>query len=225
MTGFGPGYHGKLPSRGDFVAYGLPRDFLDSWDAWLATVLVQAEHLLGEAWDPLFAGSPVWRFVLGRGLCGEAAAAGVLVPSIDRVGRLYPFMAAASLRDDDDPAAVPAACAGWFGRVESLLLDVVARPEDIDGLPARVAALGRPEPHQGPQGGADHRAVVEDLVGPLPERPSVWWTRGRGRVEASILACPGLPGGRRFAAFFDNGWTRGGWEDLDEPPLSAVSEG
>src|SRR5690606_36950533 len=31
----GPGFYGKLPSRGDFVSRRLPADFIGQWDAWL----------------------------------------------------------------------------------------------------------------------------------------------------------------------------------------------
>ena len=33
------GFWGKLPARGDFVRAGLPRSFVEPWDAWLQSAL------------------------------------------------------------------------------------------------------------------------------------------------------------------------------------------
>lgn len=210
-THWGPGYHGKLPSRGDFVAFGLPREFAEPWDAWLSMALTAAQAVLGPAWEGLFAAAPPWRFALAAGVCGPAAVAGVLVASRDRVGRAYPFVIAAATPRGVETAAVPAGCRPWFERAERLAATAARAATDLHTLPARAAAIGRPEAAPGPA----HRAVVESHLGPLPGTPSLWWTAGGGRVEASLLTCPGLPDGLRFAAMLDNAWERRGWETAE----------
>ncbi|MBP2301918.1 type VI secretion system-associated protein TagF [Azospirillum picis] len=204
------GFHGKVPARGDFIAHGLPPAVLGPWDRWLSAALGEAGRRLGGEWESLFGQAPAWRFALSAGLCGPAPLVGVWMPSADRVGRLYPFTIAASLPTAADLAGVPAACAGWLGRAEALALDACRAGTDVEGLPARLAILGRPEPDRVP---AATRALLGRLSGPLPAGASLWWTRGGGRVSPSLLSCAGLPAGPRLAAFLDGAWERWGWEN------------
>ena len=46
MPGVVAGFYGKLPARGDFVRAGLPRDFIDPWDAWLQSVIAGSRTLV-----------------------------------------------------------------------------------------------------------------------------------------------------------------------------------
>lgn len=206
--GWGPGYHGKLPAQGDFVAASLPRGVLDVWDGWLSTTLGEARRLHGPEWDGLFAAAPGWRFALAAGVCGPAPLAGVWVPSMDRVGRLYPLALLAPLPWGSDLASVPADAAGWFDRAELLLRRVVAGGAS---LPQGCRMLGRPDPVAGVAG----RVLVQGLLGPLDSRASLWWSRGSAAVAPSLLTCRGLPDSLGFAAFLDGAWGRWGWRDLE----------
>ena len=220
MTSFGPGFHGKVPARGDFVGSGLPRSFVEPFDSWLQAALATSRGRIGAAWERLFAASPVWRFALSPGVCGEPAAAGVLVPSADRVGRLYPFAVAASLPEGMDLASVPYLLAPWFAAAEDLALEACRTGgTDPDLLPGELTVLGRP-PAVGAGVNPVHRAQLEAMVGSLPERPSLWWTRGAHWVMPSMVACEGLPEGDRFTAFLDNGWEQWGWSDRDGVDVS-----
>ncbi|WP_085557229.1 type VI secretion system-associated protein TagF [Azospirillum agricola] len=208
----GVGFHGKVPARGDFVGHGLPREVLEPWDGWLATALAETRRRLGGGWERCFAGAPVWRFALSAGLCGDAPLIGVLRPSADRVGRLYTFTIAAALPDTLDLSAAPGACTAWFTRAEAIATGACRTGADVEGLPARLALLGRPEPE------CPHPiavALVRRLAGPLAAGSSLWWTRGGGDVEPSLLSCRGLPGGARPTAMLDGAWDRWGWEDGD----------
>ncbi len=207
------GFHGKLPARGDFVGHGLPASVLSPWDQWLSAALGEAGRRLGGEWENLFGQAPVWRFALSAGLCGGSPLVGVWMPSADRVGRLYPFTIAAGLPAGFELADAPAACAGWLARAEALAADACRAGADVEGLPARLAILGRPEPERV---SAATRALIGRLSGPLPPHASLWWTRGGGRVAPSLLSCPGLPAGPRLAAFLDGAWDRWGWENAAE---------
>lgn len=214
---FAVGFHGKVPARGDFVGHGLPHEVLALWDAWLSRALSDAARRLGPGWEALFQAAPTWRFVLAAGLCGNAPLAGVLMPSADRVGRLYPFTILAALPDTANPAVVPVACASWFDRAETVASDACRAGADVEALPARMAILGRPELRRTRAGGgwAARSSLVDSLVGPLALNASLWWCRGGGLVEPSMVTCPGLPRGSRPTAFLDGDWTRWGWADCD----------
>src|SRR5262245_59038751 len=91
------GFFGKLPTHGDFLRRDLPDSFVNPWDEWLQRALARSRDSLGDTWRPTYLTSPAWRFVLAPGACGERAWAGVLIPSMDRVGRCYPFCVAVAL--------------------------------------------------------------------------------------------------------------------------------
>src|SRR4030095_14353699 len=81
------GLFGKLPSHGDFLRRRVPDAFVLAWDAWLQLSIAASRELLGERWLDVFLTSPAWRFSFSAGICGPAPIAGLMVPSVDRVGR------------------------------------------------------------------------------------------------------------------------------------------
>jgi type VI secretion system protein ImpM len=95
-----PGWHGKLPSLGDFASRRLGPEFVAPWDGWLAAGLHALRGSAPEHWLQHYLTSPSWRFLLQPGVLpgggsgtapGAQAWAGVLVPSVDRVGRYFPL--------------------------------------------------------------------------------------------------------------------------------------
>ena len=237
-----PGYHGKLPAKGDFVTRRLPRGFLDPWDSWLQDAIGGSRTRMGEAWLDAYLTSPIWRFALSPGLCGEVAVAGVVMPSVDRVGRYFPLTIVALLARDADVLAVPVAAAGWFDKAEDLVRSALADAFDFDGFDAQVAALGA-LPAAAEAVPADAAAVVENAAGlrvAIPSanavdqayrqlvvrslgacypQPSLWWTSGSHDIAATFLVCKGLPSAEGFAAFLDGRWSAWGW---DEPAPAAI---
>lgn len=89
MAGFGA--FGKMPSLGDFFRVGLPNSFVEPWDRWLQTGIRSVRAELNNQWNECFMSAPIWRFTLGAGLAGPTAMMGVLMPSVDRVGRQFPL--------------------------------------------------------------------------------------------------------------------------------------
>ena len=65
------GFHGKVPSRGDFVQHGLPETFVEKWDGWLQESIAQSKGALGGGWLDLYLTSPIWRFVVSPGVIDE----------------------------------------------------------------------------------------------------------------------------------------------------------
>ena len=238
------GYHGKLLAKGDFVTRRLPRGFVGPWDTWLQDVVGGSRTRMGEAWLDAYLTSPIWRFVLPAGLCGEGAAAGVLMPSVDRVGRYFPLTIAAILAHGVDLMTVPVAGAGWFGKAEDLVRSALADAFDFDGFDAQVAALGLPaagesgpaatsaleaEPGPGLHLAIPSADAVDQAYRQLAERflsasyrPfSLWWTSGSEDGAATFIACNGLPSVEGFAAFLDGRWSEWGW---DGRPAAALAE-
>jgi type VI secretion system protein ImpM len=170
------GFSGKVPARGDFVHAGLPRDFEDPWHDWQSMVIAGSRTLMGEAWLEAFLEAPVWRFVLPSGLCGPRAAIGLIMPSVDKVGRYFPLTFAA-LSDLGTPDT--GAWSGWLDAVE----DLGRAALDEDAPPERLT------PPPSPPGS-----------GFIDTTECVWWTEGGPRVEATRLSLPSLPDAARFAS-------------------------
>ena len=241
-----PGFHGKLVAKGDFITRRLPRSFVDPWDSWLQDVVGGSRARMGEAWLDAYLTSPIWRFVLSAGLCGEAAAAGVLMPSVDRVGRYFPLTIVVQLPDGADPFDLPAA-ADWFRKAEELVRSALDDAFDFDGFDAQVAALGMPPAEAGVATAEDgapipgrpglrvsiasadaidgaYRHLARQLVSGLYPACSLWWTSGSEAVAATFLICGGLPTPEGFAAFLDGRWAHWGWDGAaPAPPLPAES--
>jgi type VI secretion system protein ImpM len=172
------GFYGKLPARGDFVRGGLPRDFTDRWDAWLAPAIAGSRERMGEDWLPAFLEAPVWRFALSAGLCGGRAALGLMLPSVDRAGRYFPLTFAALY---DGGTAPPGDDPLWLDGCETAgraALEQDAGPEQLGAM------LRAPE-------GAERMEIGLSQ--------SIWWTEGAPRVPATRFVLPGLPDASVYA--------------------------
>jgi type VI secretion system protein ImpM len=175
------GFYGKLPARGDFVRAVLPRDFTDRWDAWLAQAIAGSRESMGKDWLPAFLEAPVWRFTLSAGLCGNRAALGLMLPSVDRAGRYFPLTFAALYDGRMAPADDPA----WLDGCEAAGRAALEQ----DTAPELLGAMfGMP-------------AAAADLAGQAETgmTQSVWWTAGAPRVAATRLVFSGLPNARVYA--------------------------
>jgi len=155
-----PGWYGKLPSLGDFASRRLEADFIEPWDLWLGEGLQAQRSTFGEGWLDAYLDTPPWRFLLSSGALGgvgpELAFAGVLVPSVDRVGRHFPLTLVASLSRLPDLAAEFDALLAWLHRLEDTALDALQGDWTIDDLENALADLAPP--------GADGNAAVEDRL-------------------------------------------------------------
>jgi type VI secretion system protein ImpM len=155
-----PGWYGKLPTLGDFASRRLEADFIEPWDLWLGEALQAQRSAFGEGWLDAYLDTPPWRFLLSpgalRGVRSELAFAGVLVPSVDRVGRHFPLTLVASLARLPELAAGFDALLAWLHRLEDTALDALHGQWTIDDLENALAGMGPPE-------GANGHAV-EDRV-------------------------------------------------------------
>lgn len=91
-----PGWYGKLPGMGDFAHRRLPDEFRHAWDRWLQSGLTQLRGRHGD-WTERYLQAPLWCFVLGEGVMDDSSWIGVLMPSVDSVGRYFPFTVATPL--------------------------------------------------------------------------------------------------------------------------------
>ncbi|SHN13142.1 type VI secretion system-associated protein TagF [Roseibium suaedae] len=85
------GWYGKVPCTGDFIRSGLSAGLIRNLDQWLQELLTAGRQALGDQWQAAYMTAPIWRFVTPAGVFGPAPCAGVIMPSVDRVGRQFPL--------------------------------------------------------------------------------------------------------------------------------------
>ena len=143
-----PGWYGKLPTLGDFASRRLESDFIEPWDLWLGDGLQAQRQTLGDAWVDAYLDSPPWRFLLSPGVLPGIdpgrVFAGVLVPSVDRVGRYFPLTLAAPLARAPCVVAEFDALLAWMHRLEDAALDALQGDWSIDDLERALADLSPP---------------------------------------------------------------------------------
>ncbi|MEI9982392.1 MAG: type VI secretion system-associated protein TagF [Aliidongia sp.] len=214
------GFYGKLPMRGDFLGRSLAQDFVQPWDEWLQGVLQTAHDGLEQAWLGYYLNSPIWHYVLGAGLCGPAAMAGVMIASVDSVGRYFPLTVAVPLPGQPAPALVAPALSDWCKAAEAVALRALEADIPFAEFEGAVAALALPREVSGEVGFGPVVTVLEaELVpallrlslDPAACRSSLWWTDGTPELPAVALRTDGMPSAQQAVALFDGQWERWGW--------------
>ena len=209
------GFFGKVVSHGDFVSRRLPAVFLNTWDAWLQGGLQCSRERLGAQWLQVYLCSPVWRFALAAGVCGEQGWAGVMIPSVDRVGRYFPLTLACAGEDVPLLARLERD-ALWYGQLERLALSALSEGFSLEAFDDGVLAMPRPgcwalasysnvavtpprwfdlpDAERIGEGMPQLSAQIEP-----PSRHSLFWTEGSPRVAPSVWVGEGLPDSETFA--------------------------
>ena len=230
------GFYGKLPSHGDFVSRRLPRQFVEPWDQWLQNGIAASHEQLGKNWLDTFLVSPIWHFGLAPGLCGEDAWAGVMMPSVDRVGRYFPLTLAAKVERTQLSLLFDPAC-GWFEALTQLAFSSLDYQFDLqafdDGLQSLrltdflPASTTPSETFQSSSarlafrfelgGDRDTPRAFAELAEKLKERflvsCSYWRSNASDENKSSLLFCEGLPPIDAYVGFLNGDWPeRGGWQ-------------
>jgi type VI secretion system protein ImpM len=206
------GWFGKLPALGDFASRRLPDAWVAAWDAWLGDELAQARAALGEAaWHDVYMVAPVRRFWLAPGLLTREAWLGVLMPSVDSVGRQFPFTLAAPLLGGQGDLIDAWANERWLGAADALARQVLDPVFDVAALEQAIPELPplhgerRDEAHDGTR-------LARELLERHRREPQarsarprcVWWCEG-AHDAADFLAADALPRGAAFIALLQDG--------------------
>ncbi len=216
MAGFGA--YGKMPALGDFFRLGAEREFVTPWDIWVQNTLLGARQALGARFEECYMTAPIWRFSLPPGVAGTQGVVGVLMPSVDRVGRQFPLTLLAQTGYEEQ---APLRNLIWQGpvldRVEALALDALDDAMTREILTERLAPLSlRPMgiPSRIRTSGSSLVLVNEtpdlfcvdlalDLAGGELHRACAWSATIEG--AARLILTSGLPQGDIATSFFDLG--------------------
>lgn len=89
------GWIGKLPCAGDFLCHGLSTGVASMLDNWLSSNLRWLDNYVSD-WAGLYMQAPACGFLINGGFFNDSGmhsdVVGLLMPSVDSVGRLFPFL-------------------------------------------------------------------------------------------------------------------------------------
>lgn len=226
-----PGLCGKIPSRGDFLANGLAADFVDSFSEWLQAVMAVSREQLGSQWLDTYLTSPIWHFALSAGVCGNDAMLGCLMPSVDQVGRHFPFTLARA--HNTTPVHVRES-KGWSTLMQQQALQTLEDdfsfeqwlaqlslfdwqwPDDLHVIaPKLTATQSKPAWVLSTSGAPDSLCLLHHSYRQIFGAYCLWWTEGSELVPPCTLVSSGLPQVSQFAAMLDGNWQRWGWLSTD----------
>lgn len=231
-----PGFYGKILAHGDFVSRRLPRQFIDVWDRWLeGSMAVGAERLPGK-WLDCYLRAPIWRFALGPGICGQTAWLGVLMPSVDKVGRHFPLTIAMPIPAGTALNDTLALSDRWFSHLEELALSTLEAEFNLDqfeseltSVPLRLSAVPRGFRGFGERGIKPPNGVAW-LLSSEPmrlqflfqstypiwshfrlDKCSLWSSAGAEEIYPALAVSSGLPSIRQFPALINGDWVSFDW--------------
>ena len=148
-----PGWYGKLPSLGDFASRRLAPEWIETWDAWLAAGLLGWRERDQDHWLDDYLRGPSLRFLVMPGVlpgnhCTACTAAepgqswvGVLMPSVDRVGRYFPLTFAQALSHLPANANALDQLLNWLVQLDDLAVAALQDNWTPDQLEAQLHAL------------------------------------------------------------------------------------
>ncbi|GGY16234.1 hypothetical protein GCM10008098_04350 [Rhodanobacter panaciterrae] len=218
----------------------MPPGFVGVWDRHFENAVAESRSALNSDWHEAYHASPVWRFLLAAGACGESAWVGIMGPGTDRVGRCFPMVIAAPVAVDAGSGAQLLLDGGrWFDAAEQVHdAAQVDAAISVDAFDEQVAALAGPLDAAQPRGleflhGVDWSAASHWRL-PLPTRDAaasflsglwprlvatpgtwcLWWTAGAERVPPSVLITNGLPQPAAYAGFLDASRSVAPWQSL-----------
>lgn len=214
-----PGWYGKLPALGDFAHRRLDPAFVGALDGWLQGCIAESQRTLGQSWLDRYLTAPVWRFVLTPGVLGAQGWAGVLLPSVDRVGRYFPLTVCAAIDDVSLDRSTIAALSPWLDRAESAARSCLSHDATIEGFEAALENAGTPAflPDVSRQSalaliqraspieithdasGPDLAVLADGVLAQVLKGYTLWW-QARGKAFLNVH----LPAAARYTAMIDH---------------------
>ncbi len=228
------GLYGKLPAYGDFVTRNLPTSFVNIWDEWLQHFISGSQEQMGEDWLDIYLTSPIWRFVFSPGVIDQNMWAGLMMPSVDRVGRYFPVSLVQSFPSNISPVKFMLDQKEWFDGLEQHCLTALDGSVDADELISVVTEiplsitqsyeatfnLGEMGPMLfGLNAGEDENILSTAMPFMLNAALasglssfSLWQTSGSQLISPLLFSCQGLPPIGNVASMLDGQWSQRDWK-------------
>ena len=201
------GIYGKLPAHPDFISDSIHSEVSNELYEWGQTCLYHSQQeLLEPDWLSAYLVSPIWRMCVPPTTKRKHAWIGIMVPSVDAVGRYFPLF----LIFEIDPKHL---CVEWLFKEASTLFSILEKAslqalqkrqsltEVKQGLAEALSEFDLGETLQVPTGLENgitlstKQLTADDLLGFLPTplnslKGSLWWSFGEvhGRQDPLMIA-------------------------------------
>jgi type VI secretion system protein ImpM len=242
------GLYGKLPAYGDFIIRDLNPAFIDIWDEWLQHFISVSKEQIGNDWLNIYLTSPIWKFALSAGVIDDKMWAGIMMPSVDKVGRYFPISLIQSFAAAHNPVDFMASQQAWYDSIETQCLIALEGTIDADELMAKLSKIETisKEAYQATHNIGEAGPMVMGLSmnesGPMSmampyllnaalnthlSSYSVWHTHGSELISPMMFCTQGLPPIRGIASMLDGRWQSRNWKipyNLKTAPEVTVTE-
>jgi len=227
------GLYGKLPAYGDFIFRNLSTTFINPWDEWLQHFISSSQEQIGDDWLDIYLTSPIWRFVFSPGVIDDKVWAGLMMPSVDRVGRYFPISLVTPFAPNICPVNFILNQNEWFNELETQCLSAldgaINADELIDALGSIIAQPQesfQPTANLGEMGpmifglSTGDEAQVNSVIPYMLNAAlttglssfSLWQTTGSELISPSLFSCQGLPPISSLGAMLDGKWQSRNWK-------------
>jgi type VI secretion system protein ImpM len=195
-----PGLFGKLPCAGDFLSHNLPAALLARLDRWLCKMMQQGIQTHGQAWVRAYFNMPMYGFTLCMSRDGQASGStmvGIWMPSVDRVGRAFPFLLL-DLADMPHTCGKPTALLNdWFLKASSLCASALSEEWPLANLVSELSHLPRLRCD-------GTRGLTPPNGAEVPSQGN-WYRIEPGHAAIWAMRSNGLPENKEFSALLGLG--------------------
>jgi type VI secretion system protein ImpM len=225
------GWFGKLACLGDFASRRLAPEFTQACDAWLSRCVEASRAQLGERWLDAYLTSPLWRFAWAPGVLDARWWFGVMMPSVDQVGRYFPLLVAQPCLEAPRSGPDLDRLERWFEQLADAALATLQPGATLERFESALAAtppwqmptapraaqlvIGAPKQwpdrsrHAVPAGMTLAQSLQQ--VGTFDtlrrfQGCSVWWPSRPGGNDGSLSVAVGLPAASSFVHLLEGAW-------------------
>jgi type VI secretion system protein ImpM len=191
-----PSWYGKLPGTGDFAYRRMDRYFQDTWDDWLQRGLMGLREQYAD-WITPYLNASLWFFALGPGLISSKPWLGIMMPSVDSVGRYFPLTMLGAPQHAQASYGNEASfeVAHWWGQCARYASAALDADMDAAGFDAMLhAGFGARLQHSG--------FLHAPLMPVFPPSGCSTWISGMGEQGVETFSILGLPRDSTFASLF-----------------------
>jgi type VI secretion system protein ImpM len=225
-TAGAPAWFGKLACLGDFASRRLAPEPLHLCDTWLSRGVEASRAQLGERWLDIYLTGPLWRFAWAPGVVDAQWWFGVLMPSVDNVGRYFPLLVALPQSHAPDNDAGLGELEQWFAELAQAALATLEPTATLQRFEDELHAARRlsvrpsvapPEETHWTDRTAYTFAGEPTLARALQELASddaakryrgrtLWRSLGARSGDNRITIANGLPAAESFADLLQGAW-------------------
>lgn len=183
-------WFGKLPCVGDFCSHNMPVGLQETIDLWLSKAMQEGQSIHGNAWTSAYFQTPVHGFVWGPMVLphlNNKAALGVIMPSVDKAGRAFPFILLQTLSLNDTESLAFESMTLWFQQAHVLCADALNEDWCLSKLESECTSLSLWK----------NDSAGTHLI-KVNSSHSQWFRIDYNGAITKILQCDGLPVGPDF---------------------------